>query len=87
MKINESSSPTGLNISGDSPATRSVRAQRGAETAPPTELDLTAASQTVFTGRPERIAELRSLVNSGGYTPQTQKVSEKMIDEALSRPE
>jgi hypothetical protein len=49
--------------------------------------NLTAANQAVFTGRPERVAELRSLVSSGAYTPQTQKVGEKIVDQALSRPE
>jgi hypothetical protein len=47
---------------------------------------LSGRSLANLTGRPERLAELRSLVGSGDYTPQTQKVSEKIVDEALSRP-
>jgi anti-sigma28 factor (negative regulator of flagellin synthesis) len=86
MKITESSSLANLGINGASPAARSARPQSGAETDLHSEVSLTSASQATFTGRPERVAELRSLVNSGSYTPQTRKVGEKMIDEALSRP-
>ena len=92
MKINDSSSLANLGVSGANAgvthgAARSDRPQPGAETAPQTELSLTAATQAAFAGRPERVAELRSLVSSGAYTPQTQGATEKMIDEALSRPE
>jgi hypothetical protein len=88
MKVTDSSSLANLiMISGDSPASRSRRPQPSVETGPQAELNLTAASQAVFTGRPERVAELRSLVSSGAYTPQTQKVGEKIVDQALSRPE
>jgi anti-sigma28 factor (negative regulator of flagellin synthesis) len=87
MKITESSSLANLGISGVAPATKSVRPQPGAEASQQSEVSLTSATQAVFAGRPERVAELRSLVGSGAYTPQNQKVGEKMIDEALSRPQ
>ena len=96
MKVNESSSPANLNIggvgAGVTPATKAVRPQAvaekaGAEAAPRGELSLTEATQAAFAGRPERVVELRNLVSSGTYTPQTQGATEKMIDGALSRPE
>jgi anti-sigma28 factor (negative regulator of flagellin synthesis) len=87
MKVTDSSSLANLGISGTSPAPRSVRPQAGAGSEAQTEVSLTAASQAVFSGRPERVAELRKLVSSGSYTPQTQQVGEKIVDQALSRPE
>lgn len=93
MKVTESSSPANSGISGvaagvtPGATTRSARPQPGADTAPQTELSLTAAAQAAFAGRPERVAQLRNLVSSGSYSPQTQGATEKMIDGALSRPE
>lgn len=87
MKITESGSLANLGISGVSPAAKPVRPQASAEASQQTELSLTAATQAAFAGKPERVAQLRSLVGSGAYTPQTQKVGDKLIDEALSRPE
>ena len=86
MKINESTSNAGLNIAGVSPAaTRPARSGADEQTAPQ-ELSLTAAGRAVFAERTERIAELRSLVASGAYSPPAQSVVGKMVDEALSRP-
>jgi anti-sigma28 factor (negative regulator of flagellin synthesis) len=87
MKIGQPSSLVTPGISGGSPPAKPARTQPGAESAPQTELSLTAASQAVFAGRPERVAELKRVVESGSYAPQTLQVSEKMVNEALSRPE
>ena len=92
MKVNDSGSLANSGLSGvaagvSPAATRSARPEAGTETAPQTELSLTAATQAAFAGRPERVAELHSLVGSGAYTPQTRGATEKMIDGALSRPE
>jgi len=88
MKINESNSLVSLSIAvASSPATRSARPQTVSHSTSNTELNLNAASQAAFAGRPERIAELRSQVSSGAYQPQTGKVAEKIVDEAQSRPD
>jgi hypothetical protein len=87
MKITESSSLAGLDVSGKISSPRPPRTQPGAASAPESELNISAASQAVFAGRPERIAELRNLVNSGAYEPQTAQVGQKMVDSALQRPE
>jgi anti-sigma28 factor (negative regulator of flagellin synthesis) len=86
MKVTESNPLASLAVSGGSPSARPSRTQTTAESSPQTELSLTAATQSVFAGRPERIAELRGQVESGSYSPDTQLVGEKMVSEALSRP-
>jgi anti-sigma28 factor (negative regulator of flagellin synthesis) len=86
MKVTESNPLAGLAISGNSPSARPGRTQPTAPSAPQSELNLTAASQSVFAGRPERIAELRNSVQSGAYSPDSQAISEKLVSEALTRP-
>lgn len=86
MKVTESNPLAGLTVSGGSPSPRPARTQTAAESTPQTELSLTAASQSVFAGRPENIAELRGQVESGSYSPDTQAVGEKIVSEALTRP-
>ncbi len=52
-----------------------------------TEVSLTSASQSAFGSRAAKIAELKSVVSSGGYKPNSQSISEKLVSGALSRPE
>jgi len=85
MKVTQSTELA--NLSNAISPSRQARPQSPAEAAPQTELSLTPASQSVFAGKPERIAELRQMVNSGSYAPDTTAVSEKMIEGAISRPE
>jgi hypothetical protein len=83
MKVTESGSLASLSNDGAPPARPSARPQPDTGTAPQTELSLTPASRTLFTGRSERIAELRNLVSSGAYIPQANRVAVRMVDEGF----
>ena len=87
MKVTDS------NLSPIPPARPVSTAARPAQTASvgkagdTTELSLAPASESVFGSRTERVAQLKSVVESGAYKPNSQSISEKLVSGALSRPE
>jgi anti-sigma28 factor (negative regulator of flagellin synthesis) len=87
MKVTESNPLGNLGLGGVSSSAHTARTQPVAEAAAPqSELSITAASQAIFAGRPERIAELKNQFEKGTYSPNSQGTSEKLVSEALSRP-
>lgn len=87
MKVTESSPLSLPGIGGGAPSARPNRTQAGVETSPARELDLAPAAESVFGGRPDRIAQLRQQVEDGTYQPAAELVGEKLISNAISRPE
>jgi hypothetical protein len=47
---------------------------------------LSPAGASALSNRSDRIAELKALVDSNGYTPASADVGKKLVSEALSRP-
>ena len=79
-----------LGISGPNPGTPGVRPAQTPSVEKPndrTEVSLAPESQSVFGSRADRVAQLKSVVESGAYKPNSQSVSEKLVSGALSRPE
>ena len=92
MKVTESN-PLALppvrpgSASGSSAAVRGSQTQQTGKSGDQTEVSLAPAAQSVFGARTERVAQLRSAVESGAYKPNSQSTSEKLVSGALSRPE
>jgi len=71
---------------GSAPA-RPAQTEPAAKPGAQTEVSLSAASQSVYGSRSERVAALKQAVENGSYKPNSQLTSEKLVSGALSRPE
>jgi len=61
-------------------------AEAGHDVSNQDQVALSPAGASALSNRSERIAELKTLVNSSSYSPSATEISKKLVSEALSRP-
>jgi anti-sigma28 factor (negative regulator of flagellin synthesis) len=87
MRVNNSTPLSGTEIANSRVAASPVRSSetaKGAENID--EVALSPAGASTLSNRADRIAALKTLVSSSGYTPSSADVSKKLVSEALTRP-
>jgi anti-sigma28 factor (negative regulator of flagellin synthesis) len=86
MKIGNAAPLNGPEIEkqgASAPPARSSDAGRAENT---DKVALSPAGASALSNRSDRIAEIKTLVNSNSYTPSSSDVGKKLVSEALSRP-
>lgn len=87
MRVTNSTPLNGPEIQNPGAAASSARSSDSSHDAATTDkVALSSAGASALSNRSGRIAELKALVNSSGYSPSSSDVSKKLVSEALSRP-
>jgi anti-sigma28 factor (negative regulator of flagellin synthesis) len=87
MKVTDSNPVAVDGVRPGSAAVKPAQSEPAAKPGAQSEVNLSAASQSVYGSRGERVAALKQAVENNSYKPSSQLTSEKLVSGALSRPE